>query len=202
MTNNNTVEIKKQDGNSKNNSTPKRDFILNENVTESSVKDIMTGILAVNKHDAKKLKEDSNYKPEPITLVVGSYGGAVYDGFGLVGVIDSSETPVHTYCYSKAMSMGFIIFASGHKRFAHPLATFMYHEVSNVLGGSTTEIKKGTQQMDVLMATYDSYILAHTNVPKHLMDEAKKCKENWYIPATEALHYNLVDELLVSKRNK
>ena len=203
MTNNNTIVINKDGINQPNtNTTLKRDFILNENVTESSVKDIITGILAVNKHDAKKSKEDPNYVVEPITLVVGSYGGSVYDGLGLVSVIDSSETPVHTYCYSKAMSMGFIIFASGHKRFAHPLAFFMYHEVSSVLGGSGTDIKKGTKQLDVLMETYDSYILETTNVPKHRMDETKQRNEDWYIPATEALHYNLVDELLVSKRKR
>jgi len=197
---NNTIETKNQEVKAP--IVTKRDFILNENVAESSVKDIITGILAVNKHDAKKLSEDENYTPEPITLVVNSYGGTVYDGMALTAVIDASETPVHTYCYGKAMSMGFIIFASGHKRFAHPLATFMYHQVSNVLAGFTEEIKLGVEQMEVLMETYDSYILANTNVPKHKMDEAKKCKENWYIPATEAMHYGLVDELLVSKRNR
>ncbi|UGO51028.1 ATP-dependent protease [Bacillus phage vB_BanS_Nate] len=198
---NNTNEIKKVETTTTI-TTNKRDFILNENVTESSVKDIIVGIQTVNKHDAEKKVKDPNYKPEPITLIVNSYGGVVYDGLALTSVIDSSETPVHTYCYGKAMSMGFIIFASGHKRFAHPLATFMYHQVANVLSGFTEDIKKGTEQMEVLMETYDAYILANTNMPKHKMDETKKMKENWYIPATEAIHYGLVDELLVSKRNR
>ncbi|UUV45984.1 ATP-dependent ClpP protease [Bacillus phage vB_BanS-Thrax3] len=201
MTNTNNIEIKNQEV--KPSSTViKRDFILNENVAESSVKDIVTGILAVNKHDAKKKKEDPNYVPEPITLVVNSFGGTVYDGFSLVGVIDSSDTPVHTYCYGKAMSMGFIIFASGHKRFASPLAFFMYHQISTMTGGFIQDIKESIEQSEALMTTYDNYILANTNVPKHLMDKAKSSKENWYIPAQEAFNYGLVDEILVSKRNK
>jgi len=202
MTNNTNNEIKKVETTTTTITGIKRDFILNENVTESSVKDIIIGIQAVNRHDDKKQKEDPKYVREPITLIVGSYGGSVYDGFALVAVIDTSETPVHTYCFGKAMSMGFIIFASGHKRFAHPLATFMYHQISTALGGVIQEIKESLEQSEVLMVTYDNYILEHTNVPKHKMDYAKERKQDWYIPATEALHYGLVDELLVSKRNK
>lgn len=180
----------------------KRDFILNENVTEASVKDIITGILAVNKHDSKKSKEDPNYTPEPITLVVGTYGGSVYDGLGIVSAIDSSETPVHTYCYSKAMSMGFIIFASGHKRFAHPLATFMYHQIILGTHNDLKGLEYSVEQSHVLQDTVDSYILANTKMPLHKMEEHKNMRKDWYIPATEAFHYGLVDELLVSKRKR
>ncbi|UUV47019.1 ATP-dependent ClpP protease [Bacillus phage vB_BanS-Thrax5] len=198
---NNTNETKSQEVKAV---TPvlKRDFILNENVTEASVKDIITGILAVNKHDAKKSKEDPNYTPEPITLVVGTYGGSVYDGLGIVSAIDSSETPVHTYCYSKAMSMGFIIFASGHKRFAHPLATFMYHQIILGTHNDLTGLEYSVEQSHVLQDTIDNYILATTNVPFHKMKEYKSIRKDWYIPATEAFNYNLVDELLVSKRKR
>lgn len=202
MTNNTNNEIKKVETTTTTITGVKRDFILNENVTESSVKDIVIGILAINKHDNEKASKDPNYVREPITLVVNSFGGTVYDGLSLVGVIDASDTPVHTYCYGKAMSMGFIIFASGHKRFASPLATFMYHQISSMTGGFIQDIKESIEQSEVLMETYDNYILAHTSVPKHLMDKAKLSKENWYIPAQEAFNYNLVDEILVSKRNK
>lgn len=202
MTNNTNNEIKKVETTTTTITGIKRDFILNENVTESSVKDIVTGILAVNKHDNEKKGKDSNYVPEPITLVVNSFGGTVYDGLSLVGVIDASDTPVHTYCYGKAMSMGFIIFASGHKRFASALATFMYHQISTMTGGFIQDIKEAIEQSEELQVTYDNYILANTSVPKHLMDKAKSSKENWYIPAQEAFNYGLVDEILVSKRNK
>jgi len=201
MTNNTNNETKNKETKAST-STIKRDFILNENVTESSVKDIVTGILAVNRHDDKKQKEDPNYVREPIHLVVSSYGGSAYDGFGLVAVIDSSETPVYTYCYSKAMSAGLVIFSAGHKRFAHPLARFMYHEVATGLHGKLTSLKHDMEEIQSLQDTYDGYLLATTNLPKHIMEEKCKYVKDWYLSAQEAFNYGLVDELITSKRNK
>lgn len=201
MTNNTNNETKNKETKAST-STIKRDFILNENVTESSVKDIVTGILAVNRHDDKKQKEDPNYVREPIHLVVSSYGGSAYDGFGLTAVIDSSETPVYTYCYSKAMSAGLVIFSAGHKRFAHPLARFMYHEVATGLHGKLTSLKDDLVEIQNLQDTYDGYLLATSNLPKHIMEEKNKIHSDWYLSAQEAFNYGLVDELITSKRNK
>jgi ATP-dependent Clp protease protease subunit len=183
-------------------SNPKRDFILNENVKEASVKDIIMGIVEVNRHDSQKQKEDSSYVREPITLIVNTFGGGVYDGFALASLIDTSETPVHTYLYGKAMSMGFLIFASGHKRFAHPLATLMYHEISTGLNDKIEGIKQSIEQSEVLQDTYDNYILSVSNVPLHKMMEARKYKRELYMTATEGFNYNLVDVLLKSTRQQ
>lgn len=180
----------------------KRDFILNENVKETSVKDIIMGIVEINRHDSKKQKEDPSYVREPIVLIVNTFGGGVYDGFALVSAIDTSVTPVHTYLYGKAMSMGFIIFASGHKRFAHPLATLMYHEISTGLNDKIEGVKQSIEQSEVLMDTYDNYIVSVSDVPLHKMNEAKKFKREWYMTATEGYQYGLVDELLKSTRQR
>lgn len=201
MTNNTNNETKNKETKAST-STIKRDFILNGNVTESYVESIVNGILAVNRHDDKKQKEDPNYVREPIHLVVSSFGGSAYDGFGLTAVMDSSETPVYTYCYSKAMSAGLVIFSAGHKRFAHPLARFMYHEVATGLHGKLTQLKDDMDEIQSLQDTYDGYLLSVSNLPKHIMDEKNKCRSDWYFSATEAFHYGLVDELITSKRNK
>lgn len=182
--------------------SPKRDFILNENVKEASVKDIIMGIVEINRHDSQQQKEDPSYVREPITLIVNTYGGGVYDGFALTSIIDTSETPVHTYLYGKAMSMGFLIFASGHKRFAHPLATLMYHEITTGLNDKIEGVKQSLEQTEVMMNTYDNYILSVSDVPLHKMNEAKKFKREWYMTATEGFNYGLVDVLLKSTRQK
>jgi ATP-dependent Clp protease, protease subunit len=196
--NNNNVKQTKVESAEKRN----REFILNENVSASTVKDIIMGIIEINRLDAEAKAEAESYEAKPIKVIVNTYGGSVYDGFALTAVIDTSETPVYTYLYGKAMSMGFIIFASGHKRFAHPLATLMYHQVANTLHGKTNEIEEGTTQMRKLQKTYDDYILTVSNVPKTKMDSTKRKKTEWYIPASEAIEYGLVDELLTSTRNK
>lgn len=193
---------KNESKNNNNSNVVKRHFILNEDVTASSVKDIILGIIEVNRHDKEKEKEDSTYIREPITLIVNSFGGDAYDGMALVSVIDTSITPVHTYCYGKAMSMGFIIFASGHKRFAHPLATFMYHELSVGYKDSIEGIYQYVGHLKELQEQYDEYIFSVTDIPREKAEEIKKTKQNWYFFAKEALEYNLVDELLISTRQK
>jgi ATP-dependent Clp protease protease subunit len=180
----------------------KREFSLNDEVKSSTIKDIIAGILEVNKYDDEQEEKVVGYKREPIKIVVDTFGGHVYDGFGLVATIDSSRTPVHTYCYSKAMSMGFIIFASGHWRFAHPLATFMYHELSKSTGGFLKDIEESMEESRRLQSVYDTYIGSVTNIPQALMDKTKNSKTNWFISATEAKKYGLVDKLLTSKRDR
>lgn len=178
----------------------KRDFILNDSVTNLSVKDIMMGILEINRQDAEKEEKDADYVRKPITLVVNTYGGSVYDGFGLVAVIDASETPVHTYLYGKAMSMGLIIFASGHRRFAHPLGTLMYHGVSTGVQGKIQDIEMSITQTKRLNEAYDNYLLAVSDIPKEVIDHVKHERTELYLFALEAIEYGLVDEILPSRR--
>src|SRR5690606_10411789 len=159
------------------------------------------GIVEINRHDDEQEKKDENYVREPIKLIVNTYGGSVYDGFALTAVIDTSKTPVYTYLYGKAMSMGFIIFASGHKRFMHPLATLMYHQFSLGIHDKLEGIEQNMEHNKALMSRYDNYITSVSNVPQRKMDEAKTMKREWYIFAEEAKDYGLVDEIMESKRS-
>ncbi|PGO60551.1 ClpP family protease, partial [Priestia megaterium] len=189
-----------RNNNRNNNNNKKRTFILNEEVTAQSVKDIIMGIREANEFDKQKLEKDPKYKPEPIKVIVNSYGGSVYDGFALVAVIDSSETPVHTYLYGKAMSMGLLIFASGHKRYAHSLATLMYHEIKAGQYEKITGLRLGVAQYEALQDAYDRYLLSVSNTPQYKMQEAKDYQREWYMFAPEAVKYGLVDEIISSKR--
>lgn len=173
-----------------------REFSLSENVSEGSVSNIIKEIREINRHDDEQEKEKREYEREPITIVVNTFGGSVYDGFGLVAAIELSKTPVHTVCLGKAMSMGFIIFAAGHKRFAHRLATLMYHEVSTFVWDKLSAIKQEVHECERLQKDYDDYILDRTNILQEKLDEVKEKKAEWYLNAKEAKKYGLVDELL------
>src|SRR5690606_17112275 len=158
------------------------------------------GIVEINRHDDEQEKKDENYVREPIKLIVNTYGGSVYDGFALTAVIDTSVTPVHTYLYGKAMSMGFIIFASGHKRFMHQLATLMYHQFSLGIHDKLEGIEQNMEHNKALMHRYDQYITSVSNVLTASMDNAKIEKRGWYICAEESKSYRVVDEILDSQR--
>jgi ATP-dependent Clp protease protease subunit len=100
-----------------------REFLLNKNVSSDSVEAIVKGIFEINRYDDKQEEIDSAYVRRPIKITVDSFGGSIYCGLLLVNAIENSDTPIHGYCYSKAMSMGFITFVVCHKRFASPNAT-------------------------------------------------------------------------------
>jgi ATP-dependent Clp protease protease subunit len=178
----------------------KRDFILNDDVSASSIKDIIMGILEINRYDEEQLEKNEKYVRRPINLIVNTYGGSIYDGFALVSVMDTSKTPVHTYCYGKAMSMGFLIFAIGHKRFAHPLATFMYHNGAVGMHDDYKGLEYGLEQGKSIVAMGDRYITSITNITQEKLDHYKERRQNWYMFAEEAFEYGLVDELLTSAR--
>src|SRR5205085_12491300 len=135
-----------------------------------------------------------------IKLIVDSYGGDIYSGNTLVALIDSSVTPVHTYCYGKAMSMGFMIYNAGHKRFAHMLATFMYHDAGSVTRGLVEEMQMDIDQIRRLVKHGDTLLLANTKLTRERLDEVKKTRTNWYMFTDEAVQYGIVHEIIKSTR--
>lgn len=175
----------------------KRDLILGSNVYESTVQTLTERIIEINRHDDEQEGRLKGYERKPIELIVNTYGGSLYDGFGLVGIINKSTTPVYTYCYGKAMSMGFMIFIAGKKRFIHPLGTLMYHEASKYINGELEHIKQELRETERLMNLYDNYVINRTNLRQKDLDEIKRSRGEWYIDAEEAIKNGIADEIVL-----
>jgi ATP-dependent Clp protease protease subunit len=180
----------------------KREFLLNKDISAVSVEPVIKGILEINAYDAEQEEKDSSYVRKPIKLIIDSYGGSIYCGNALISVIDSSETPIHGYCYGKAMSMGFMIFSACHYRYAHPLATLMYHDGGTTMRGMTEEIQLDIDQLRRLIKHGDRFLLANTGLTESKLEEVKRLRINWYMFAEEAMQYGIVDEIIQSKRNR
>jgi ATP-dependent Clp protease, protease subunit len=167
-----------------------RHFYLGEDVSASSV------IMEINRFDNEQEKKVVDYEREPIEIVVSTYGGSVYDGFGLVDAIVLSKTPVHTICTGKAMSMGFIILVAGHKRFITPMATVMYHQISTAVWAELEKIKRSVEEAERLEKIYDEFVLKRTNLLKEKLDDVKARCMDWYIAPDEAKKLGIIDEIL------
>lgn len=183
------------------NHTKKRQFILDGKVSEDSIRKVVEAIININLYDEEQKEKDSEYKAQPIKLIVNTFGGSVYDANMLVGIMESSETPIYTYCYGKAMSAGFLIFSAGHKRFASNWATFMYHDMSVGIHGTIEGMKNDFEWYVKLRDQIDEYLLEVTNLPKEMMDYKKEREKDWYMTSREAFNYGLVDEI-ISPRSK
>jgi ATP-dependent Clp protease protease subunit len=175
-----------------------RSIILSSDIDNESIEETIQFILDVNDYDEEQESVTKDYERKPIKLIINSFGGVIYDGFALIGVIENSITPIHTYCYGYAMSMGLPIFISGHKRFASKYATFMYHEALNNYPqfDKLSIIKDDLDECNRIMKQYDIILLLKSSVSQKQLDDVKKSRRDWYFTADEAMKLMMVDEIM------
>ena len=179
-----------------NNTHESRILYLDGTVDEETARDVITEILQYNHEDDAADKKKKDFIRRPIKLIVNTYGGSVYDGFGMVTVIETSKTPVHTYVYGKSMSMGFLIAAAGHKRFGGKMATFMYHQIASWAYGKLEELKDTVVEMERLQEMYDRYLLSVTQIKRSDLSPSKEKRNEWYLGSDEAIKFGLIDEII------
>jgi len=137
-----------------------------------------------------------DYTPQPIQIYIDSYGGAVYQCFGLLGVMEKSETPIHTIVTGAAMSCGFMILISGHERFGYRLSTPLYHQVSTGFYGKVQDMEEALQETKRLQKLIEEITLDKTNISKKKLADVLKNKVDWYMSAEEALKLGVIDAIV------
>lgn len=173
-----------------------RIIVLQDEIDKKSTKPVIEQILKLNKEDEEKDKKEKDYKPDPIHLYVNTFGGSVYDGFSLISIIEKSNTPIHTIVSGYAMSMGFLVALSGHKRIATRLSTFMYHDVSGRINGSLEYAKQTTEEWERLRGISNRYIADRTSIIIQKLNDVADRKKEWYIAAEEALELGVIEEII------
>lgn len=158
---------------------------------------IIEALENLNKEDRENERiYQSNFKLQPVKMIISSFGGSVYDGLAIIAAMRQSVTPIHTYVFGCAMSMGLPIAAMGDERFADKHSTYMFHDVGSGAIGKIAnmemDIKEGKRLRSVLM----DIVSERTGLTKTEMNEKVKLKEDWYFTAKDAKKYNVCDEIL------
>jgi len=178
----------------------KRKLFFTKQFNQDSVAELTKNIIEINEHDEllKKLYSvyEMKYTPKPIEIMIDSYGGAVYQCMGLIAVIEESKTPVHTYVTGAAMSCGFLLLISGHKRFAYKRATPLYHQVSTGFWGKVKDMEESLVETKRLQKIIEELTLDKTKITKKKLEKIYKRKVDWYMSAEEALKLGVVDEIV------
>lgn len=178
----------------------KRDLFFNKQVDQNSIGDLTQKIIEINQDDEHLKKVYSiyslDYQPEPIKIYIDSYGGSVYQCFGLLSVMDRSQTPIHTIVTGCAMSCGFMMLICGHKRFAHKLSTPLYHQVSSGSWGTVKELEENLEETKRLQKVLENIVKEKTNINKKKLREILDTKKDWFMTAEQALELDVVDEIL------
>lgn len=178
------------------NNNPNEIYLLDE-IYQSTVSAVIKQINEININNDKKEKEfiaDGNvFNRKPIELYVSSYGGSVYDGLGLIGVIQSSKTPVNVIATGKVMSMGFLITCAAHKAFAYPHTTFMYHALSSWGAGQLQDLKEQYEECVRLQKVLDAIVTNNTGIPQARLTEYQGTKTNWFFDTETALALGVIE---------
>lgn len=178
-----------------------RKLFFSKQVDQDSILKLTQSIIEINEHDEylSQIYEIHGIKvtePSPIEIYIDSYGGYVYQVLGLVGIMETSKTPIHTYVTGAAMSCGFIILISGHKRFAYKHSTPLYHQVSTGFDGTTKDMNELYAETIRLQKKLEEITLKRTKIGKKKLATIYKRKIDWYMTPKEAVKYGVVDKIV------
>jgi ATP-dependent Clp protease protease subunit len=129
----------------------------------------------------------------PIKIYIDSPGGDLIATFTMINSIRMSKTPVWTINIGAAYSGGFFTFIAGHKRFAYPLASFLFHEGSTGTSGDAGKFRNFADFYKKELDNLKKVVLEYTNITEE--DYEKHINDDWWFTAEEALEYGICDEI-------
>jgi ATP-dependent Clp protease protease subunit len=151
-----------------------RNLYLAQQVTQESMNKLSQAIIDINEDDEYLKKvysvQDLEYNPKPIKIYIDSYGGYVYQCFGLLGIMKASKTEIHTIVTGCAMSCGFLISISGHRKFGYPKATYMYHQVSSAAIGKVKDLEEDVIETKRLQSMIEILTLENTKITQKKLE--------------------------------
>lgn len=133
---------------------------------------------------------------KPIYLWVHSYGGDLEQCHAMIDIIEASRIPIVTVAMGVAMSAGFMLFLSGHKRYAFKHSNLMVHEGSAAFSGTAEQIEQAQKNYKKQIDGMKEYILSRTSIPEKIFNKNKT--KDWYLTAEELIKYNVADKLVCS----
>jgi ATP-dependent Clp protease protease subunit len=141
-----------------------------------------------------------NYRPEedaekPITVLLNSNGGDVYEALGIIDYFDSLSVPVNIIARGRAMSAAAMILCSASGvRAASKNTTIMLHEASAEIYGKTADLKANADHIDELEDSFYKMLASKSNQTEEFW--IKACRKDFYMTATKALEYGLIDQIV------
>ena len=133
---------------------------------------------------------------QPIKILVNSSGGEVMATMTIIDSIKNSKTPVWTINTGTAYSGGFFIFICGHKRFAYPHSSFLFHEGSTGTVGDAHKFNNWADFYKKVLINLRNITLVNTDISEELYDDHSK--DDWWLFADEAIELGICDEIINS----
>jgi len=135
-----------------------------------------------------------------VSIYINSPGGSVTAGLAIYDTMQFMTCDVSTYCLGMAASMGAVLLCAGTKgkRYALPNSDIMIHQVSGGAQGTASDVERTVEFMFKLKKRLIGILAHHTGKSD---DQVKLDSDrDYYMTASEAKDYGLVDEVVKSRR--
>ncbi len=168
-----------------------RIIFLGEDVNDTTASLIVAQLLFLESEDPKK----------DIHLYINSPGGSVTAGMAIYDTMQYIKCDVSTICVGMAASMGAFLLAGGEKgkRFILPNAEVMIHQPSGGAKGQATEIQIAAE--NILKTKKKLNEMLAENTGKDIEQVTADTERDYWMNATEALEYGLVDGIITKKED-
>jgi ATP-dependent Clp protease protease subunit len=134
-----------------------------------------------------------------ISVYINSPGGSVTAGLAIYDTMQFITCDVATYCVGQAASMGAVLLAAGRKgkRFSLPNARIMIHQPWGGAEGKASDISIAAKEILRLKDRLNEILSFHTGKAVDVI--SNDTERDYFMSATEAKAYGLVDEVLTKR---
>lgn len=167
-----------------------RIIFLGGPITDTLANLVIAQLLFLEHEDPKK----------EIKLYINSPGGSVTAGLAIYDTMQYVKPDVSTICMGMAASMGAVLLASGTKgkRMTLPNAEILIHQVMGAAEGQAVQVEITARQIVKIKDKLNQILAKHTGQPLSKIE--KDSDRDFYMTASEAKGYGLIDEVIKNKR--
>lgn len=163
-----------------------RIVMLSGEIEDSLSSSIVAQLLFLEAEDPEK----------DIYLYINSPGGVITSGFSIYDTMNYIKPSVCTICIGQAASMGAFLLSCGEKgkRFALPNSRIMIHQPLGGAKGQATDIEIQAREILRLKSILNDILAQNTG--QKLAKIAKDTDRDFFMSASEAKEYGLIDKVL------
>ena len=151
---------------------------------------------------AQLLYLDAEDPEKEINLYINSPGGMVTAGLAVYDTMQFVRAPISTLCMGMAMSFGAVLLTAGTKgkRSILSNARVMIHQplIGRGRGGQETDVRIQSAEMTKTRRRLSEIIALHCGQTYEKVDA--DCERNFYLSASEAVAYGLVDNIVPASK--
>lgn len=152
--------------------------------------------VSANLITAQLLFLESEDPDKDIYLYINSPGGSITSGMAIYDTMQYIKPDVSTICVGMAASMGAFLLSSGAKgkRFALPNSEIMIHQPLGGFQGQATDIDIHAKRILRIKDKLNQILSENTGKP--LEDVCKDVERDYFMEASEAVEYGLIDKVI------